>query len=437
MKKRVYCIFVVLLIIFTCCGCSFKNSDKEVTTTTVSEEDENSSYTDINIISDGEQENQYYQPVDITTGYDSLENDEQKLFYKEITSSIEVVSEEKNDDGTYSCRLVSLDDTVLTQSEIRFVIAAVKMDNPLVFWLTENFGFSNTGGFTALQLYSYESPDNIKSMQKKQFKKINKFIMSLKEGLDEFSLELKAHDMIIDSCEYSAEVESSKDDYLAFTPYGAFVNGSAVCEGYAKAFQYLLSRVGIKSYTVMGRGSKELHMWDCVNIDNSWYYVDPSWDDGKKYSQYDYFNITTEQLKYDHTISNLYSEYTSDEICGTNGYDAVNFNLKLSQCDDNDANYYVKKSAHFTDLYSYYDDDIINSLYECANNGDKYFHIYIDPMYLEFNNAVEQLFNSGDQLFFSYIDYVNDMQPNYPINKDNISIVKKENLSVVTVKISG
>lgn len=435
MKKGFALFLAFLFIAVSLCGCSFGTTKKNSTKETVSSDED--SYTDINVVSDKEQTSEYYTPLDITIGYDSLESDEQRAFYKVLEGCVDEVSQEKNDDGTYSCKLATLEDTVLTQSEIRLVIASYKMDNPLVFWITENFGYSNTGGFTALQLYSYESPDTIKEMQKKQFKKINKFIMGLKQGLDEYTLELKAHNMIINCCEYSSEVESAEDDYLAFTPYGVFVNGSAVCEGYAKAFQYLMSVVGIESCTVMGRGSSELHMWNGVKLNDNWYYVDPSWDDGKEYSRYDYFNITTEEIENDHTISSLYSDYSSDEICGTNGFEAVNFNIIIPQCESTEENYYVKTAPHFTDLYSYYDEDIINALYDSANNGDKYFHIYIDPLYLEFNNAVEQLFNSGDQLFFSYIDYANNMQPDYPIDKDNISIVKKENLSVVTVKISS
>ena len=73
---------------------------------------------------------------------------------------------------------------------------------------------------------------------------------------------------------------------------------------------------------------------------------------------------------------------------------------------------------------------------EMQNNKEKYFHIYIDPVYLEYNGAVDQLFVSGDQLFFTYIDTVNSMYPSNYIDKSGVSIIKKENLSVVTVKLS-
>ncbi|MGN0460787.1 MAG: transglutaminase domain-containing protein [Ruminococcus sp.] len=436
MIKRFFALVLVLSIALGCTACfsDDENNTTSQTETTSPLVEEDDSFTDIDI--KDEEKNEYYTPVDITIGYDSLESDDQRDCYKRLVASANEVSDEVSDNGNYPCKLVTLEDVVLTQSEIRLVLSAVKMDNPMLFWLTDNFGYSNTNGYTAMQLYSYETPDKIKSMQNKLMKKVNKFITSVNSGLSEYDREILAHDKVVESCEYADEVKSAQDDYLAFTPYGVLVKGSAVCEGYAKCFQYFLSQLGIKSVTILGKGSKELHMWNAVLIDDCWYYVDPSWDDGKDYERYDYFNITTDVLLSDHTMSGEYSSYTSDEICGTGGETAVNFNLFIPECYSIDANYYVRSASHFTDLYSYDNPDMVNALYDSANRRDEYFHIYIDPLYLEFTNAVDQLFSSGDQLFFTYIDSVNSMYPNNYIDKDNIYIVKKEKLSVVTVKLS-
>ena len=434
--KRFFSLVLVLCIGVCCSACFFgeDNSTSPQTETTSPFVEDNDSFTDIDI--KDEEKNEYYTPVDITIGYDSLETDDQRNCYNSIVESVNEVSYEATDNGIYPCKLVTMEDVVLTQSEIRLVLSAVKMDNPMIFWLTDNFGYSNTNGYTAMQLYSYETPEKIKTMQDKLMKKVNKFITSVDLGLSEYEREILAHDKVVDSCKYADDVKSAEDDYLAFTPYGVLVEGSAVCEGYAKCFQYFLSQLGIKSGTILGKGSKELHMWNAVLIDDNWYYVDPSWNDSKDYERYDYFNITTDVLMEDHTISGEYSSYTSDEICGTNGETAVNFNLFIPECYSTDENYYVMSASHFTDLYSYDNPDMVNALYDSANRKDSYFNIYIDPVYLEFNNAVDQLFSTGDQLFFTYIDTVNSMYPNNYIDKDNIYIVKKEKLSVVTVKLS-
>ena len=429
----------VLLCGFSGCGKTSKATENKTTTTAVSNEKLNkdkddTDYKDIDIKQS--EKSDYYTPIEIKNGYDSLQTDDQRKFYDLVLESTNSVAEEKDENDIYPCSIVNMENTVLTQAEIRLVITAVKEDNPMLFWLTDKFGFSNTEGYTAIQLYSYEPPKKIKTMQNKLNKEVNKFINSVEYGLDDFSLELLAHNYIIDRCKYDDDVKDSDDDYLAFTPYGAIVNGNAVCEGYAKAFGYLLSQLGIESKGIVGKGSQELHMWNAVKIEGNWYYTDISWDDGKEYSRYDYFNITESQLKKDHTISKVYSKCSSDEVNGTNGVKAINFNFSVPECDSTEENYYVKKAVHFTDLYSYQNDEMTNALYNAANNKEKYFHIYIDPVYLEYNGAVDQLFVSGDQLFFTYIDTVNSMYPSNYIDKSGVSIIKKENLSVVTVKLS-
>lgn len=429
----------VLLCGFSGCGKTSKATENKTTTTTVSNENLNkdkddTDYKDIDIKQS--EKSDYYTPIEIKNGYDSLQTDDQRKFYDLVLESTNSVAEEKDENDIYPCSIVNMENTVLTQAEIRLVITAVKEDNPMLFWLTDKFGFSNTEGYTSIQLYSYEPPEKIKTMQNKLNKEVNKFINSVEYGLDDFSLELLAHNYINDRCKYDDDVKDSDDDYLAFTPYGAIVNGNAVCEGYAKAFGYLLSQLGIESKCIVGKGSQELHMWNAVKINGNWYYTDISWDDSKEYSRYDYFNITESQLKKDHTISKVYSKCSSDEVNGTNGVKAINFNLSVPECDSTEENYYVKEAVHFTDLYSYQNDEMTNALYNAANNKEKYFHIYIDPVYLEYNGAVDQLFVSGDQLFFTYIDTVNSMYPSNYIDKSGVSIIKKENLSVVTVKLS-
>ncbi len=61
------------------------------------------------------------------------------------------------------------------------------------------------------------------------------------------------------------------------TMYGALCNRIAVCDGYAKAYIYLLRRVGMESYIC--RSQKLGHAWNIVKVDGKWYHVDVTWDD--------------------------------------------------------------------------------------------------------------------------------------------------------------
>lgn len=61
------------------------------------------------------------------------------------------------------------------------------------------------------------------------------------------------------------------------TMYGALCNRLAVCDGYAKAYIYLLRHVGITSYIC--RSLELAHAWNIVEVDGEWYHVDVTWDD--------------------------------------------------------------------------------------------------------------------------------------------------------------
>ena len=58
----------------------------------------------------------------------------------------------------------------------------------------------------------------------------------------------------------------------------------SVCEGYARAFKYILDDLGIPCIIVCGvgtntNGDTEKHAWNYVYLNNNWYAVDVTWDD--------------------------------------------------------------------------------------------------------------------------------------------------------------
>lgn len=88
------------------------------------------------------------------------------------------------------------------------------------------------------------------------------------------------HDYLIEKIEYDEKNKSVG----TYNIYGALVEKSCVCEGYAKAFKYLLEKVGIESILVQGiatnsEGIQEKHAWNAVNLNDKWYLVDVTWDD--------------------------------------------------------------------------------------------------------------------------------------------------------------
>ena len=132
--------------------------------------------------------------------------------------------------------------------------------------------------------------------------------------------------------------------------YSVFVRHFSVCQGYAKATQYLLNRLGVESTLVLGTvETGEGHAWNLVKVDGEYYYLDTTWGDvsyrtedtasqpeasleeGLRISMpeinYDYLNVTTEELLRTHSIGG---------------------EVPMPLCTATAANYYVMEGALFT-----------------------------------------------------------------------------------------
>ncbi|MBR3133592.1 MAG: hypothetical protein IKG42_06000 [Clostridia bacterium] len=91
---------------------------------------------------------------------------------------------------------------------------------------------------------------------------------------------LQVHDFLVNNLSYDETYERANNDNLI----GVFLDGNVVCEGYAKAFKYLLDGLEIPCILVIGDavnsvGENEKHMWNYVQINDGWYAVDVTWDD--------------------------------------------------------------------------------------------------------------------------------------------------------------
>lgn len=88
------------------------------------------------------------------------------------------------------------------------------------------------------------------------------------------------HDYLVESIEYDQTISKPN----IYNLYGAFINKECVCEGYAKAFKYLMDSLQIPCSIVIGKGinsegNMENHAWNYVQLNNTWYAIDCTWDD--------------------------------------------------------------------------------------------------------------------------------------------------------------
>mgnify|MGYP002508297163 CR=1 FL=1 len=154
---------------------------------------------------------------------------------------------------------------------------------------------------------------------------------------DEYSTVKYLYEYLIDNTEYDKNAENNQNIR------SVFLGGRSVCQGYAKAMQYMLQKVGMQSVLVTGYTGAERHAWNLVRVNGSYYYLDPTWGDasysygGSEAQQaedavflppvnYDYFLVTTDELSKTHTFEE---------------------SVVLPACDSTQDNYYVREGLYF------------------------------------------------------------------------------------------
>lgn len=136
---------------------------------------------------------------------------------------------------------------------------------------------------------------------------------------DDYEKVVAAHDYIVENCRYNKDAidnDTLTDD--DFSPYGVFVKGVAVCEGYAEAFKMLMDIAGIDCIIVTGTVNDGVaHAWNMVKLENDWYHVDVTFDDPEPETDeivYLYLNVSDKVIEKDHTWNkNMTPEAESDK----------------------------------------------------------------------------------------------------------------------------
>lgn len=234
-------------------------------------------------------------------------------------------------------------------SDVYLVAIALKNDHPEIFWLPYAWYIGETHNGQLAILFVNKMQENVggsiesitatyvverakKQKMQQELKAAVEKIKSKITATDPYEIELQIHDIL---CKQITYTDDPSPSLLAYTAYGALVQGNALCEGYSRAFQLLLYEFGINSTLVTGYAGQE-HMWNLVEIDGKWYHVDVTWNDQND-TQHSYFNLTDGQISQEHIMNPSVEELTTDEIIR-----GVPFNLALPICNSTDAYFYNK-----------------------------------------------------------------------------------------------
>ncbi|MBQ9930355.1 MAG: hypothetical protein IJO72_06220 [Oscillospiraceae bacterium] len=209
------------------------------------------------------------------------------------------------------------EDTVISGcsfADMEKVCDAVRFDHPELFWFkTISMGGEN------VHLFYGASAEEAELLQRRIDEVVPKYLEGIDDSMSAYDVALRLHVKVISAVDYDTIALNKqkqeggpamdKIDYLR-TICGVFLEGKAVCEGYARAMQYLLQKCGVECAEVAGYIRKETgeqdgaHAWNILKLDGDYYYLDTTWDDSSNTVQtvknnatgFDYFCITTDEL---------------------------------------------------------------------------------------------------------------------------------------------
>lgn len=183
-----------------------------------------------------------------------------------------------------------------------------------IFKTTYNVYIDN-GEATSYLVDEFASKERVDEATNK-VENVKNSIISKKTGNTYNDIKM-VHDYLVDNIEYDTSISKSN----IYDVYGALINRVCVCEGYARAFKYIMDDMQIPCVLVIGKatnskGETENHAWNYVNLNGSWYAIDTTWDDpvvlngGKASysSRYKYFLKGASTMNADHTPSGQFTE---------------------------------------------------------------------------------------------------------------------------------
>lgn len=219
---------------------------------------------------------------------------------------------------------------------INRIFTCVMMDHPEIFWVSgyvytrytrgdsmEAMGFKGT----------YTMDEQTVSVRQSAIGNyVSECLYNMPSG-DDYTKIKYIYEYIIKNTDYDTTAVDNQNIC------SVFINGRSVCQGYAKAAQYLCDRVGITCTLITGHTTQDgNHAWNLVLSDGEYYYLDTTWGDAN------YRSDTGD----DSSIPSISYDYLcvpAVELFKTHTPDVP---VELPDCYSMNDNYYVREGAYFT-----------------------------------------------------------------------------------------
>lgn len=205
-------------------------------------------------------------------------------------------------------------------NDVENIYMSILYDHPELFYLDSQFSYT---------LYKHGmdfSPSLTCSTEQiatynKQIEQTVQNISTSTKGMSQIEQLKYVYDYLAKNVEYK---ENENDQNMI----SALITHQSVCAGYAKAYQYILNKMGYEVSYIVGNTKDShdqsekntAHAWNMIHINDDYYYVDPTWGDveiANKHTCYGYFMMNSDDMlacynpksSYEKTVRNQINYY--------------------------------------------------------------------------------------------------------------------------------
>lgn len=409
-SKSIICLFVCLVLLLQ--GCVFfvdntetptfqniasENADKEISDDKTSEQNDTLKAHVSELLSEDKSENSATMEENESNASALDEIKEKGYCYSQLSEDEKTVYDE-----IYHAITERLEVSVSTLSAdlLDKVFNCVLYDHPELFYLdgyqcTTRSRNDVTVSLSFCANYIYDEEET-KDYQQKLEREIETLLLNAPRQGSDYDKVKYVFDTIITNTDYVMNCVDNQNILSVFLYH------QSVCNGYAKATQLLLDRLGVESVVVNGTADGESHAWNLVKADGAWYYLDTTWGDAdfkdNRYQEvnpinYDYFMVASQSLNKTHTVDRL---------------------VPLPDCVARECNYYVHENLYLNGLDPEqlgeiftrgYDAGVQTVQFKCANDAvyDEIYNYLVDEQhafdYLDADNSITYVADDNANTF--------------------------------------